>query len=61
MKNAKSLFVISFLGLALLSSVGCSARQVTDSQAYAASENLDPANKVVATDPRNKMAAHGIR
>ena len=61
MKTAKSLLAIACIGLALLASGGCSGRPVTASQAYAAADDLDPVNKVAATDPRNKMAAHGIR
>jgi hypothetical protein len=59
MKTTKSLLAVTILGLAMLSSVGCSGRPVTASQGYAASGDLDPANKAAATDPRNKMAASG--
>jgi len=58
MKITKSLLAIAALGLALLSAVGCSGHPVSATQAYAATGELDPANKAVATDPRNKMAEH---
>jgi hypothetical protein len=61
MNATKSLLAITLLGLTLMTSGGCSARPITDSQAHAAADDLDPANKATATDPRNKMAAHGIR
>jgi hypothetical protein len=61
MNALKSLLAISILGLVVLSATGCSGRPVSASQAYAAADELDPANKATATDPRNKMAAHGIR
>jgi hypothetical protein len=61
MKTTKSLLALSVLALAMLTSAGCSGRPVSASQAYAAADDLDPANKAVATDPRNKMAAHGLR
>ena len=63
MKTTKSMLAITILGLAMLSAAGCSGRPVTDSQAYAAAGDLDPANKGASTDPRNKMSAttHGFR
>lgn len=59
MKTIKTLLAVAFLGLAILPSVGCSGRPISAAQAYAAADELDPANKGVATDPRNKMAEHG--
>jgi hypothetical protein len=59
MKKIKSLLTIAFLGLVILPLVGCSGRPIGAAQAYAAANELDPANKSVATDPRNKMAEHG--
>jgi hypothetical protein len=61
MKSVKSLLAITILGLAVLSATGCSGRPVSASQAYAAADELDLTNPAVATDPRNKMAAHGLR
>ena len=59
MNISKSLLVISFLGLAILSAAGCSNRPIPASTLYAYGDELDPANKTIATDPRNKMAAKG--
>ena len=58
MKITKSLLAIAALSLAFLSVVGCAGHPVSAAQAYAAAGELDPANKAVATDPRNKMAEH---
>lgn len=59
MKKIKFLLTVAFLGLVILPSVGCSGRPISAAQAYAAANELDPANKSVATDPRNKMVEHG--
>lgn len=58
MKRTKSFLAIAALSLAFLSEVGCTAHPVSAAQVYAAAGELDPANKAVATDPRNKMAEH---
>lgn len=58
MKETKLLLLIVSLSLTLLSAAGCSGRPVSAAQASAVADELDPANKAVATDLRNKMAEH---
>lgn len=58
MKRTKLLLVVTSLSMAILFASGCSNRPVSAAQAYAAADELDPTNKAIATDPRNKMAEH---
>jgi hypothetical protein len=58
MKTAKSVLAILTLGLAILLLDGCVDRPIRPDIYYAFGDELDPGNKTIATDPRNKMAAH---
>ncbi|WP_339522650.1 hypothetical protein [Pseudomonas sp. EL_65y_Pfl2_R96] len=57
MKDTKTLLAITSLSLAIFYLAGCSSYPISAAQAYAAANEPDPANKTVATDLRNKMAA----